>query len=146
MSYFLCPISGTITSTKRLQHSIIKVRLLVKTLLMEIILGLKLVMDQVKTTKLYFGYFCRFVISALTLRPGKYVYLRFSSIVWFSQLLSHFLWVLGARSKLILFYTKFWVNRARFLASTCTSLLLHSKPVQWNYRDFFWDFKSKSAF
>ena len=75
-----------------------------------------------------------------------FIYLRFSSIVWFLQFLSHFLWVLETRSKLSLFYTKFWLNRGRFLASTCTSLLLRSKPVQWNYRDFFWHFKPKSAF
>ena len=40
----------------------------------------------------------------------KYVYVRFSSIVWFLQFLSYFLWVLEVRSKLILFYTKFWVE------------------------------------
>ena len=45
---------------------------------------------------------------------AKYVYVRFSSIVWCLQFLCHFLWVLEARSKLILFYTKFSVNRARF--------------------------------
>ena len=73
----------------------------------------------------------------------KYVYLRFSSFVWFLQFLSHFLWVLEARSKLTQYYTKFWVNRARFFASTCTSLLLRSKPVQWNYRHLFWRFRTK---
>ena len=32
------------------------------------------------------------------------------------------------------------------LASTCINLLLHSKPVQQNYRHFFKEFKPKSAF
>ena len=58
---------------------------------------------------------------------------------------SYFLWVLEARSKLILFCTKIWVNRARIFASTCTSLLC-SKPVQRNYRHFPWDFKPKNGF
>ena len=48
---------------------LIKVRLLEKTLLMEIILTLKATMNQVKAKKLCFGYFCRFVSRALTLRP-----------------------------------------------------------------------------
>ena len=47
--------------------------------------------------------------------------MRFLSIVWFLQFLSHFLWVLEARCKLILFYTKFSVNRAKFLASACAT-------------------------
>ena len=32
------------------------------------------------------------------------------------------------------------------MAPTCTSLLQRNKPIQWNYRHFFWDFKPKSAF
>ena len=66
----------TIFIKKRLKINIlIKVRLLVKTLLMEIILRLKVTMNQVKTKKLCFGYFCRFVTSALTLRPRN-TYIR----------------------------------------------------------------------
>ena len=46
-----------------------------KTLLMAIILGLKVTMDQVKTRKLCLGYFCRFATSALTFRPrNMYIY------------------------------------------------------------------------
>ena len=74
------------------------------------------------------------------------VYLRFPSILCFLLFLGHFLLVLEAGSKLVKFYTKFWVKRARFLASTCTSLLLHSKPVQQNYRHFLKVFKPKSPF
>ena len=40
-----------------------------KTLLMEIFLRLKTTMNQVKTKKLGFEYFCRFGTRALTLRP-----------------------------------------------------------------------------
>ena len=82
----------------------------------------------------------------LTLRPrNTYIY-GFRALFGFCNFCSHFLLVLKARGKFILFYTKCWVNRATFLASTCTSLLLRSKPVQRNYRHFFWDFKPKSGF
>ena len=60
----------------------------------------------------------------------KYVYLRFLNIVWFLELLSHLLLVLEARSELTAFCTKFYVKRAIFLASTCTSVVLRRKPVQ----------------
>ena len=36
------------------------------------------------------------------------------------------------KSKLIIFYLEVSVNRVKFLASTCTSLSLRSKPVQGN--------------
>ena len=57
---------------------------------------------------------------------AKCVYVHFSSTVWCLQFLCHFLWFLEARSKLILFYTKFSVNRARFsclhvLVSCCAA-------------------------
>ena len=47
-----------------------------KMLLMEIFLRLKITMNEVKTKKLVFRYFCRFVICALlTLRLGNmYIY------------------------------------------------------------------------
>ena len=118
-------------------------RLLVKTLLMEIILRLKVTMNQVKTKKLFWGYFCRFVTSALTLRPRNTHSYVFGALSGFCNFLKPFQWVLEARSKLTLFYTKFWVTRARFLSSTCTSLLLCSKPVQWNYRHFFLRFQTE---
>ena len=62
-------------------------------------------------------YIANIIFTKINPLTAKYVYLSFSSIVWFLQFLSHFLWVLEARSKLTQFHTKFWVNRARFLAS-----------------------------
>ena len=62
---------------------LIKIRFLVKIHLMEIILVLKIRMDQVKRKKNCYRYFCRIMTSALTLRAHKPVYLRFSSIVCF---------------------------------------------------------------
>ena len=53
---------------KRALSGIMKERLLVKMLLMEIILGPKVTMNQVATRKPCFGYLCRFVTRALTLR------------------------------------------------------------------------------
>ena len=57
-----------------------KLRLLVKMILMEIILGLKVTMDQALAKRFCFGYTFRFLTHALTLRL-QYVYLRFLSIV-----------------------------------------------------------------
>ena len=65
-------------------------------------------------------------------KTPKYVFLRFSSILWFWQFLSYFLLVLEARSKLNQLYTIFWVKRASFLAS----LLLRNKPGQRYKRHF----------
>ena len=50
-------------------YELIKLRVLVKTLLMEIIWGLKVTMNQITTKKTCFGYFCWSVTLALTLRP-----------------------------------------------------------------------------
>ena len=46
----------------------------------------------------------------------KDVYLRFSHFIWFLQFLSHYLFRLEARNKLIQFYTKFWVKYHHFSA------------------------------
>ena len=48
-----------------------------KTLLMEIILELKVTMNQVTTKKLCFGYFCRFATRALTM--SKVIFKNFKS-------------------------------------------------------------------
>ena len=58
---------------------------------------LEIAMNQVKTKKLGFRYFCRFFTPALTF--AKY-------IVCILQFLNHFQWVLEARSKLTQFRTK----------------------------------------
>ena len=53
---------------------LIKISLVVKSHLMEMILGLKATMDQVQVKRFCFGYFCRFFTSALTLRsPNRYI-------------------------------------------------------------------------
>ena len=79
--------------------------------------------------KTLFGVFYQICDKCFIPLTAKYVYLRFSKIVSFLQVLSQFLLGLEARSDLIAFYTKFSVQRAIFLPSTCTSLLLCSKPV-----------------
>ena len=107
-----------------------KSEILVKTLLMETTLRLQVSMNKVKTKELCFGYFCRFVTSALTIRQrNTYIYV-FRVLFGFSIFLSHFQSVFEAKKKLTLFYTKFLVNRVRFVASISTSFLLRSKPVQ----------------
>ena len=52
-----------------ISNKVLKVILLVKTYLIEIILGLKVTMEQVKTGKFFSVCFSRFLTSALTLRP-----------------------------------------------------------------------------
>ena len=60
-----------------------------------------------KYEKTLFWVFLQICDQCFNPQTAKYVSLRFSSIVWFLQFLSHFLRILEARSKLILFYTKF---------------------------------------
>ena len=55
---------------------------------MEMILGLKATMDQVQVKRFCFGYFCRFLISALTLRSrNTYIYV-FRALFGFGNFLS----------------------------------------------------------
>ena len=93
-----------------------------ETHLMEIILGLKVIVGLVKTMKIWFGYLCRFLTSALTPRPQNTYICVFLALLEFCNFFCHFVVVLEARSDLLLFYAKFWVTRATFLASTCFSL------------------------
>ena len=75
-------------------------RLLVKALLMEIFLRLKVTMNQVKTKTLGFRYFCRFVTLTLTLRPrNTYIYV-FRELFGFCnfQATSCQFWKLGVSS------------------------------------------------
>ena len=111
-------------------------------LLMDIILKLIVTMNQVAIKKSCFSYFWRFLTRALTLSPRNMYIHIFFSLLWFLQFLRPFLLVLQARSKRIRFFTKMWLKRTSFMASTCTSLLLHRKPVQRNYRHFFQRFQS----
>ena len=61
----------------------------------------------IKDKKLCFGYFCRFVINGLTLRPrNTYTYV-FRALFGFCNFFSHFLRVLEARTILVLFYNTF---------------------------------------
>ena len=75
-----------------------KLRLLVGILLMEIILGLKVTMNQVTKKNLILVVF-QICDSCFNAKTTKYVYLRFFLDFWFLQLLSHFLFFLEARSK-----------------------------------------------
>ena len=77
---------------------------------------------------------------------AKDVCLLFLSIFWILQFLSHFLFLLKARNLFIWFCSKFRGKQTVFFASKWTILLLRSKPVQWNYRHFFKDFKKRSVF
>ena len=92
-----------------------KSKLLVNTILMEIIWQLQIAMIKLKTKKHCFGYFARFVVCGLTLQIAKSVYLLFfSNIVWILRFLCHFLLVLEAGSKLTAFHTKFFLKAVVF--------------------------------
>ena len=71
------------------------------------------------------------------LQTAKYKDTRFSGIIWFSNFLSHFLLLLEARTRLIKFYTKYWVNQVIFLTCKCPCLLPRSNPKQQNHLYFF---------
>lgn len=58
-----------------------------------------------------------FFLQAFNPQTAKYLYIRFSIIVWFLQFLSYFLFLLEGSNKLILFCTKFRVKRARLSTS-----------------------------
>ena len=61
---------------KSVLYRLMRLRLLVKMLLMETILGVKVIMNIVKMKKPFWGYFCRLVSRALTLRPrNPYIYI-----------------------------------------------------------------------
>lgn len=61
------------------------------------------------------------------------------------RVLSLFQLLSQARSKFNQFCTKIWGREVTLLASKYTSSLWGNKPVQWNYWDFFKDFKRKYA-
>ena len=63
--------------------------------------------ESSKDEKTLFWVFLQICYPCFNTYTAKYIYLRFSRIVWFLQFLSHFLLVLEAGSKLTLFYTKF---------------------------------------
>ena len=71
----------------------------------KMILQSKVTINQVRTKKPCFRCFSRFVTRVLTLRPIDFLE------HWYLQLLSHFLFLLESRKKVILFCTNFWVNK-----------------------------------
>ena len=83
-----------------------KVRLLLKTLVIQIILKLKVAMAQIKQKNISFGVFCIFVTSALCIRPSNMYIFFFQELFGFCIFLRRFLTVLEAGSQLISFDTK----------------------------------------
>ena len=77
-----------------------------------------------KDEKTSFWKFFQICDECLNTQTAKYVYLCFRIIVWFLQSVYHFQQLLETGRRLIAFYTKFWVNTAKFLASASTSWLL----------------------
>ena len=79
-----------------------KVRLLVKTLLIQIILRLKATMNEVKPKKLCFFGFLKISEQCINAQTTIYICLHFSGIVSYWYFVDHFLRSLEAKSHLIL--------------------------------------------
>ena len=60
-------------------------------------------------------------------------------LFFFDYFLSH----LACKTKFITFRSIIWIKQVKFLPSRCTSLLLHSKPVERNWLRFFKYFKKQ---
>ena len=95
-----------------------KLRLLLKVLLIEIILGSQITLNQITTREFCFGYFCKFVTHTLTLRlRNRYIYIRFLSVICFFNFYATFCFFLETKNKFTRLYTKFWVKLVKFVAS-----------------------------
>ena len=77
-------------------QGLIKLRLLLNMLLIEVILESIVNMNQITTKKAWFKYFCRFLLTYAF--NGKDIYVRFLSIIWVLQFLSHFVFLLEDHS------------------------------------------------
>ena len=84
-----------------------RLKLLVKTLLMEINLVAKVTMNKVTTKSLVLVVFLQIFDPCFRPYTVKYVYVRFPGILCFLHFLCHFLFLLEGKSKYIPFYTKF---------------------------------------
>ena len=63
-------------------------------------------------------------------------YWHFPGLLQLQSVFSYFLLLLGKKTKIIIFCTKFQEKQAEFLLSKRTSLLLRSKSVEQNYLQF----------
>ena len=66
---------------------------------------------------------------------------RFSGLIRFEPLIGHLLFLLEKKTKSIRFCTKFYVKVAINWLPKYSSLMLHSKPVQRNQRQFLKSFR-----
>ena len=72
-------------------------------------------------------------------------YMWFSRLFQFQPFFCYFLSLLERNTKVSKFLNKFFKKRAKFLPSSCTNLLLRSKPVQRNWLRFFKIIKKQGA-
>ena len=100
--------------TKQQVLRVNKSKLLVKTISMEIILQVMGTMIQINNGKTLSWVFWQICDPWFNCQTAKYIYLRFSNIVWFLQFLRHLLLVLKGSSKLTAFCTKFCVKQKFF--------------------------------
>lgn len=72
------------------------------------------------------------IISQLSPLTLEDVCIFFSNNILLLEFSDPYQVLLEVRTKFIKFCAKFWVNQIILQASECTSLLVRSKPVQWN--------------
>ena len=66
----------------------------------------------------------QFFIENFNLEPVKYVYIRFSIVLWLLRFVSHFKFLLEAKAKFINVCTKTWQNKQKKLYFCCLNVLI----------------------
>ena len=121
---------------KSVLYRLMKLRLLTKMLLMEIILEVK-VTTNISTTKKPCFFYSRFLTLAFNPQIIKYLYPRFRKFFSLFSLKASYCCFQKVRATLFHSKLNFKQKELVFVASQCASLLLHSKAVQRNYEQFF---------
>ena len=110
-----------------------KPRLQLKMLLIQIILEWKVSMNEKNEVKAFFQVSLQIHEWFFSPKIAKDVYLRFSSIIWFLQYSSHFLFLTEARSILISFYTKSTLQPVCVHAPICFPQFTKIDIQKWYY-------------
>ena len=122
---------------------LMKLKLLQETLLLTIYLHYKVREHEKMTKGPSFQPTTRFLIWLLTVRRQMPHIFGFMDCFSFSHFLATSCQFSFVRLNSLKFWTKFWKTQINFLMSTCTSLLLGSKPVQPNWLCLFKNFKKQ---
>ena len=120
---------------KSVLYRLMKLRLLTKMLLMEIILEVK-VTTNISTTKKPSIFLFQIFDPCFNPQTTKYLYPRFRAFFGLFSLKATYCCFQKVRAKLFHSKLNFKQKQPVFVASQCASLLLRSKAVQRNYEQF----------